>query len=305
MSDGNAVDKLCCASCGIAEVDDIKKLKECADCDLVRHCSDGCQREHKLQHEEACKKRVAELCDELLFRQPESSYLGDCPICMIPLSLDKQTKSFRYQCCSAMICNGCNHANQKREIEGKLQHSCLFCRKALTFSNEECDKYRRERIEANDPVAMVREGVKQYRKGDYSRAFEYFVRAAKLGDVEAHYQISILYQLGHGVEKDRGKEMYHLEEAAICGHPLARHNLGVHEWINDNNERAVKHWIIAAAHGLDESIKALMERFKEGNVKKEVLAAALRAHQAAVDATKSPQRDAAEKYCSTYGREVA
>ena len=135
MSEDTAADtSSCCASCGMAEVDDIK-LKECTDCDLVKYCSDECKQDHKSQHEEDCKKRVAELRDELLFKQPECSHLGDCPICMIPLSLDKQTKSFRYQCCSAMICNGCNHANQKREIEGKLQHSCLFCRKALTFSN--------------------------------------------------------------------------------------------------------------------------------------------------------------------------
>ena len=31
-----------CASCGIAEVDDIK-LKDCSACDLVRYCSDDCQ----------------------------------------------------------------------------------------------------------------------------------------------------------------------------------------------------------------------------------------------------------------------
>eukprot|EP00986_Skeletonema_menzelii_P015812 scaffold12771_cov86-Skeletonema_menzelii.AAC.1 len=59
----------CCASCGVAEVDEIK-LKECNDCDLVRYCSDDCQIDHKPEHEEACKKRTAELRDELLFKQP-------------------------------------------------------------------------------------------------------------------------------------------------------------------------------------------------------------------------------------------
>jgi len=39
-----------------------------------------------------------------------------------------------------------------------------------------------------------------------------------------------------------------------------------------------------------------MFAFKEGYASKDDLAAALRAHQAAVDATKSPQRDAAEAY---------
>eukprot|EP00986_Skeletonema_menzelii_P008758 scaffold3801_cov150-Skeletonema_menzelii.AAC.8 len=38
----------------------------------------------------------------------------------------------------------------------------------------------------------------------------------------------------------------------------------------------------------------LMVAFKDGLVSKENLASALRAHQAAIDATKSPQREAAE-----------
>ena len=61
----------------------------------------------------------------------------------------------------------------------------------------------------------------------------------------------------------------------------------------------MKHWIIAASQGHDKSIKTLMDEFRSGSgiVSKEDLAAALRAHQAAVDATKSPQREAAEEYC--------
>ena len=76
-----------CASCGIAEVDDIK-LKNCDACDLVRYCSDTCQEDHRPNHEAICKEREAELRDELLFRQPESSCFGDCPICCLPLPLD-------------------------------------------------------------------------------------------------------------------------------------------------------------------------------------------------------------------------
>ena len=68
----------CCASCGIAEIDDIK-LMPCDGCDLVRYCSDECQIEHKSEHQDACKKRAgeaAELRDELLFKQPESTHHG-------------------------------------------------------------------------------------------------------------------------------------------------------------------------------------------------------------------------------------
>ena len=57
----------------------------------------------------------------------------------------------------------------------------------------------------------------------------------------------------------------------------------------------MKHWIIAAQQGYDASMKTLMDRFREGNVSKEDLAATLRAHKAAVDATKSPERELKQK----------
>ena len=104
------------------------------------------------------------------------------------------------------------------------------------------------------------------------------------------------WQIFYDELQDVEKDIHHLEEAAIGGHPLARHYLGGEEWNNGNVERAVKHWIIAATQGQDDSIKALMKAFKEGHVSKEVLATALRANYAAVDATKSPQREAAENY---------
>ena len=74
-----------CASCGIAGDDDTK-LKKCA-CKLVRYCSVKCQKDHRSQHKQECQKQVAELRDELLFKQPESSHHGDCPICCLPLPL--------------------------------------------------------------------------------------------------------------------------------------------------------------------------------------------------------------------------
>eukprot|EP00985_Skeletonema_marinoi_P012280 scaffold5896_cov119-Skeletonema_marinoi.AAC.3 len=295
MSEDTAADtSSCCASCGIAEVDDMK-LSECADCDLAKYCSDGCQKEHKSQHEEACKKRAAELRDEILFRQPESSHLGDCPICCLPLPLDLK-KSIMYSCCSKMICKGCSHANKIREWEGSLQQRCPFCRKLSIETDEERDKRWMKRIEANDSVAMTQKGIQQFMKGDYSSAFEYFTRAAGLGDIAAHYNLSCMYHNGQGVEKDREKGIHYMEEAAIGGHPAARYNLGWNEWNNGNSEKAVQHFIIAVTQGDDESIKNLMFSFKEGYASKDDLAAALRAHQAAIDATKSPQRDAAEAY---------
>ena len=283
----------CCASCGIAEIDDIK-LVPCDGCDLVKYCSDECKRDHKSEHKEECKTRAAELRDELLFKQPESTHKGDCPICMVPLPIHGN-KSVIYCCCSKLICYGCVVANTQRNMEMRLPHSCPFCRESTFITDEEQDKLEMKRIEMNDPVAICKEGGKQYDKGEYRSAFEYWTKAAVLGEIEAHYRLSHLYREGKGVEKDEGKEIFHMEEAAIGGHPNARHNLGAHEWKQRNVERAVKHWVIAARQGNDNSMKTLLDFFKEGYLNKDDLAATLRAHKAAADATKSKLRDFAEK----------
>jgi len=117
-----------------------------------------------------------------------------------------------------------------------------------------------------------------------------------LGNVDAHAELADLYRNGQGVEKDERKEIHHLEEAAIGGHPTARCNLAYYEERNGDMKRAARHLIIAANLGEDASIKLLLKAFKGGLIDKDDLATALRAHQAAVEETKSPQREAAEEY---------
>eukprot|EP00984_Skeletonema_dohrnii_P002531 scaffold876_cov92-Skeletonema_dohrnii-CCMP3373.AAC.6 len=211
----------------------------------------------------------------------------------MPLDL---SKSIVAVCCSKSICRGCDIANHKLQDKDEMpSNSCAFCREPVPSTKEEYDRNTTIRIEVNDPVALGQWGYMRYSEGDYKRAFGYYVKAAELGEVDAHFRLSLMYYYGHGVEKDKGKEVPHMEEAAIGGHPSARYNLGCHEWNNGNTERAVKHCIIAASQGHDLSIEALMDAHRRGFVSKDDLVAALRAHQAAVDATKSPQREAAEE----------
>ena len=154
-----------------------------------------------------------------------------------------------------------------------------------------------KRVEKNDPVAILEVGKKHCEKGDYDTAFAYLTKAAELDDVEeAHYHLSHLYREGLGVEKDDKKKVYHLEKAAIAGHPEARHNLAYDEERNGRYDRSARHFIIAANLGHDKAIQALKEYYKHGVISKVDFAAALRGHQAAVDATKSPQREEASKY---------
>jgi TPR repeat protein len=161
---------------------------------------------------------------------------------------------------------------------------------------EENKKRRIRRIKANDPDAISYTGTKLYHEGDYVTAFDHLTKAAELGDAESYYQLGCMYMTGEGVEKDEENAVYHYEKAAIGGHPDARHNLACYEGRNGNIERAVKHFIIAANLGDEESMKALWLHYSAGDITKEDLEATLRTHQAAVDAMKSQQREEAEAW---------
>ncbi len=292
---------MCCASCGKTEADDVK-LKICTACKLVKYCSVDCQRNHRSQHKRACKKRAAEIRDDKLFRQPDESYLGECPICCLPLPLD-QSKFSINTCCSKRICKGCEYATMLRDEEEGLDEKCPYCREPLPDTVEECDQNTMKRVKANDPVALCETGKRCFDEGDYEGGIQYYVKAAALGYADAHYNLSCMYHEGRGVEKDLKKKVYHLEEAAIGGHHLARYNLGCVENASRRIDRAGKHFIIAAKLGHDDALEHVKEGFQMGIVSKEDYEAALRGHQAAVDATKSQQRDAAAEYYKRQNQE--
>mmetsp|Transcript_16969 Transcript_16969/g.27862 ORF Transcript_16969/g.27862 Transcript_16969/m.27862 type:complete len:84 (+) Transcript_16969:137-388(+) len=70
----------------------------------------------------------------------------------------------------------------------------------------------------------------------------------------------------------------------------SRHNHGCFRM-----DRAVKHYIIASKLGQDDSLQCIKDLHKAGFASKDDFAAALRGHQAAIDASKSPQREAADE----------
>jgi hypothetical protein len=231
--------------------------------------------------------------DEVLFQQPKATDLGDCPICMIPLPTNNEDEVVMYSCCSKIVCGGCNYAHQVA-TPWSLR-SCPFCRKLMPETEEECYQLRMKRVEMNDPMALYQEGQIRRNRKEYLIGIESLTKAAALGSAGAHLSLAEMYQYGEGVDKDDGKKVYHLEQAAIRGHMLARYKLACDE--NDdkgNLDRAVRHLIIAAKQGENQSMTALLFIFKRKKkfVSKDDLAEALRAHKAAVDAVKSEQRDA-------------
>ena len=173
---------------------------------------------------------------------------------------------------------------------------CPFCRKITPETDEENKKLFIERAELNDPIALGNLGSFNFDGVDHESALQYLSVAAELGDVNSIFNLSLKYSNGEGVEEDRAKERALLEKAAIAGHTSARYNLGFIETYDGRFHRAVKHWKISATLGHEMSTKALKNCYKAGYISKEDFAATLRANQAAVDATKSPQRQAAEVY---------
>lgn len=294
-----------CASCGVTNGDtdgDRIKLRRCTACKLVHYCSIKCQKDHRPQHKRACKKRAAELRDEILFRMPESDNRGDCPICCLPLPFDPKKRRIM-GCCSKTACYGCDFSQKMIELKENRAQTCIFCRQPVPETPAELEQNRLKRIEANDPLALREMGVIQRDKGNYGSAFEYYTKAADLGDVDAHFLLCASYALGQGVEMNEKKKLYHMEKAAIDGHVKARFNLGIHEWnlgVNEGKEgsfeRAARHFNIAANFGCIKSLEKLKECYENGYASKEEYSIGLRAYQKALDAMKSPQRDAAEEY---------
>ena len=181
------------------------------------YCSDKCQEEHRPQREQECKERAAELREEILFKQPKSSHLGDCPICYLPLSCDTHT-SIMKTCCSKVICDGCVCANTLRQREEKQKPTCPFCRYPIPKSQKEIEVNVMKRIEVNDPVAMCHVTEYRYKEGNYENAVEYLTKAAaELGNVGAHYGDWQLYM--------RGKVLRRGQEKGII--PFGR---GCHRW---------------------------------------------------------------------------
>ena len=80
-----------CAACG-KEGEEVS-MNICNKCKTVHYCNVSCKKKHKSKHKKKCDRRVAELHDVDLFKEP--SPREECPICMLPLPLDTGQSSFK------------------------------------------------------------------------------------------------------------------------------------------------------------------------------------------------------------------
>ena len=236
-----------------------------------------------------------DISDDGLFKQPPPK--EDCPICLLRLPLLASGSVYK-SCCGKMICCGCRHApvydNLGNEINKK---KCPFCRTPVPTSIERIERYKK-RAELDDAEAIFTLGC-IYRNGDkgfpqdYEKAFELFVRAGELVHVDAYCNVGYAYEDGNGVEIDKKKANHYYKLAAMGGDVYARYNLGVDEEDEGNMNRALKHYMIAAGGGDNDSLKEIQKLYTNGHATKDDYAKALRAYQAYLAEIKSTQRDAA------------
>jgi len=283
------VDTSTCANCGKEGISD--NMNICNKCKSVKYCNAACKKKHRTKHKKACEKRVAELHEEQLFKEIEPE---ECPLCLVPFINGNKTESFK-SCCGKIICNGCIHA--MKMSEGK--DLCAFCRTPPSSSDEEdLSRVRQLMDKGNGEAFCLLAGL--YSRGrmgipqDYQKANELYLRAGELGCDEAYYNLGHSYHTGTGVEVDKKKAKHYYELAAMNGNMNARHNLGAVEAMARNNERAMRHCIIAARAGHEKGLDGVKIGYNQGIVTKDEYATTLRAYHERQKEMKSDARGKAE-----------
>ena len=291
----NENDMSACANCG----KEGSNLNVCNKCKEATYCNAACKKKHRSKHKKHCERRVAELHDEALFREPPLQY-GDCPICF--LRLPTMDSGRRYMtCCGKTVCCGCCYAdvydNHGNVIADK---KCPFCRTPDPTSDNDVIKRIKKRMELGDEHAFFAMG--NYYVGEYglpydsAKALELWYKAGKFG----YNNLGNAYYNGKGVGRDEKMANHYLELAAMEGNVMARYNLGVTEENARNYDRALKHYMIAVRGGYTNSVKAIQRMYMDGHATKDHYANALRSHQAYINEIKSDQRDKAATFHDGY-----
>lgn len=202
---------------------------------------------------------------------------------------------FQY-CCGKRLCIGCCMKAGNEMDKGNMKSKCPFCNVRMVTSEKELLERCKARMKLNDANAYRMMGV-HYRFGsfglpqDWGKAVEMWVQAAaELGSVQAHADIAHVYLYGLGVKKDTRKVIYHSKIAAIGGHEGSRHNLGTVELTNENILLSMKHYMIAAKCGNENSLNRVGKGYKHGYLTKDEYDKTLHENKNIVDMMKSEQR---------------
>jgi len=304
-----------CAACG--KESNSNDMNTCNKCKSVKYCNAACKKKHRSKHKKACEKRVAELHEEQLFKDPPSP--EDCPICFLPLPDGRDLFAFQF-CCGKRICAGCDHENSLQFHKRKKGVLCAFCRTPRTFSKEEQIKRLEKLMDNGNAEAFYTLGCQYYEgrnqgsysKGlgllqDYQKANELFLKGGELGCADAYLNLGNSYNNGRGVERDMEKATYYWGLAAIKGNVQARYYLGCNELLIGQNSqspsartyhyrRGMKHMVISSKAGHKKSFDDITIGYKHGVVQKEDYEMTLRAYHERQKEMKSDARDEAAAF---------
>ncbi|EJK45386.1 hypothetical protein THAOC_36000, partial [Thalassiosira oceanica] len=155
-------------------------------------------------------------------------------------------------------------------------------------------------FEARIQLPSTNSGLKHFHgelglQADTQKGVELLTEAAELGSIQALFNLGAAYDTGEGVQQDEAKAIHFYEKAAMQGHVMSRNNLGISEAKKGNYDRAVRHLLISAKMGHENSIGAIKEMFVTGVATKEQYAEALKGYQNAVEEMKSHDRDEAKR----------
>jgi len=264
----------------------------CNKCKQVKYCNAACKKKHKTKHKKQCERRVAELHDIELFKQPPPE--EDCSICFLRLPTLGTGKKYQ-TCCGKRICSGCIHAVEVRDADAL----CPFCRIPTPQSFEELVERLRKRVDVGDAHAISSLGDYYYggvgMSQDHTKALELWHQAVELGNKDAYFYIGKACCCGKGVERDLKlkKAAHYWELGAIGGDTNSRIALGFIEQDSGNIERALRHYKISVTGGNNGSFNRIKKLYSNGHVTKDEYTEALRAYQKYLNDVKSRQRDEA------------
>ena len=299
-ADNTNTNNITCAACGNKGEKDSMNI--CNKCKMIHYCNAACKKKHKSKHKKKCDRRVAELHDERLIKEPPPR--EDCPICMLPLPLDDAQLMFK-ACCGKFICGGCIHTMIMEEIRrGKKKEEvgmCAFCRTLRPNTVEEDIERLQKLMEKGNGNAFCT-FAGYYAQGtcgipqDRAKANALWLKAGELGCSDAYSRLGYSYANGMGAEADKKKAKHYYELAAMNGNAQARHNLGYMEGQTGNYHRANKHFMVAARAGFTQSLNQVKKGFMDGDVTKDEYAGTLLAFHERQTEMKSEARDKAAEF---------
>jgi len=252
------------------------------------------QKETPNKAKKKCERKVAELHDEALFKDPPPP--DECPICYLILPNEEQT-TFQ-TCCGKIICNGCMIVMVKETRAKGKPGLCPFCRKPTSTSEKEEMKRLMKLVDSGHSQAIynyacyIRGGDRQ----DWVTANRLYLKAGELGCAGAYYNLGGSYDQGRGVDVDEKKAKHYYELAAISGGIDVHNVLGGLEAQAGNYIRAMKHFIIAVKSGNNRCLGHLKVGYKSRIITKDEYEEALRSfqqRQQRQQETKSDERDQA------------